>query len=557
LLCILRWREKILEANEYLDVLRKRWVTIVATVAVALLAAGTVLLTMTPIYRASSQVYVAARGGASLDEMIQGSNFTVRKVKSYAELATSPRVLEPVIETVGLDDSVTSLAARIEAEQPADTVLITLSVSDSSPEIAAQTADAIAENLSVVVPDLERFAENTQPPVAISVVRNATVPAQPVSPNATLTIALGMLLGVFAGVGLAFLREALDTKIRSQADVQKLTDASIIGGITFDDEVVDHPLIVQESPGAPRAEAFRRLRTNLQFLEATGDARIFVITSALPGEGKSTTSINLAITLADAGSRVLLVDADLRRPSVSGYLGLEGSVGLTTILIGKVGLADAVQPWGTSTLDILPSGQVPPNPSELLGSPTMAALLGELEDAYDVVIIDTAPLLPVTDGAILAKMTGGAVVVVGAGITHRPQLTEAFGALRTAGTKVLGVVVNRLAPVERPGYAYEGYYTYTPDQASDEPLPSSEVPRHGRRGGVVNRLLADLLRVGGVGRGTVDGRAGHGGAEAATVPDVDSSGAADVVDADDVGPMRRPLASVPRTGHSPRTGARS
>jgi succinoglycan biosynthesis transport protein ExoP len=531
-----------LEVNEYLDVLRKRWVTIAASVVVALLAALAVLLTLTPMYRASSQVYVAARGGTSLNDMIQGSNFTVRKVKSYAELATSPRVLEPVIETVGLDDSVTSLAARVQAEQPADTVLITLNVSDPSPEIAAQTADAIAESLSVVIPELERSADDAKAPVAISLVRSATAPSQPVSPNTTLTIALGLFLGVFAGVGLAFLREVLDTKIRSQGDVQKLTDSSIIGAITFDDGAAGHPLIVQESPGAPRAEAFRRLRTNLQFLEVTGGSRIFVITSALPGEGKSTTSINLAITLADAGSRVLLVDADLRRPSVSGYLALEGSVGLTTVLIGKVGHEDAVQPWGTSNLHVLPSGQVPPNPSELLGSQNMAALLTELGEAYDVVIIDTAPLLPVTDGAILSKMTGGAVVVVGAGITHRPQLTEALGALHTVGAKVLGVVVNRLAPVERTGYGYEGYYTEGPvGSARDEERAgtSGDLPRHRRVQGVFRGLLTSVS---------------WGDTRAVEIDDITPDEPAATADLDGSRPARHPFAPVPKGGQTSRAG---
>jgi capsular exopolysaccharide synthesis family protein len=458
--------------------------TTVATVAAAVL----VHQTMTPVYRASSQVYVAAGGGASLNEMIDGNNFTVGKVKSYAELITSPRVLEPVIETLGLDDTAASLAARVEAEQPPDTVLITITVSDESPDLAARTADEIAHSLSMIVPELERSAGEAAASVTISTVRDAAVPARPVSPNATVFLAIGIFLGAFLGVGLAVLRERLDTRIRTQADVQKLTDASLIGAITFDEDVTDRPLIVQESPHSPRAEAFRRLRTNLQFLEVAGAPRVFVITSALPGEGKSTTSINLAITLADAGARVLLVDADLRRPSVSRYLGLEGSVGLTTVLIGRVRHEDAVQPWGPENLAVLPSGQVPPNPSELLGSTHMSALLAEVGEAYDVVLVDTAPLLPVTDGAILAKMTGGAVVVVGAGITHRPQLTEALAALDTVGAKVLGVVVNRLAPAERSGYGYGGYYAYGPlDAGHDrkkEPR-TGEVPRHWRGKGVL------------------------------------------------------------------------
>jgi succinoglycan biosynthesis transport protein ExoP len=482
-----------LEANEYLNVLRKRWATILVTVVVTVIAAVAILLSITPMYRASSQVYVAVGGGTSLNAMIQGNHFTVGKVKSYAALTTSPRVLEPVIEDLGLDETVTSLAGSVVAEQPSDTVLITITVSDSSPDLAAQTANAIAESLAVVVPELERSAGETAASVTISRIRDATVPSAPVSPNTTLTIALGFLLGAFVGVGLAFLREVLDTKIRTQGDVQKLTDSSIIGTITFDEEAADHPLIVQESPHAPRAEAFRRLRTNLQFLEVAGGPGIFVITSAVPGEGKSTTSINLAITLADAGSRVLLVDADLRRPSVSHYLGLEGSVGLTTVLIGRVKYEDAIQSWGASNLDVLLSGQVPPNPSELLGSQSMAALLAELGDAYDVVIVDTAPLLPVTDGAILAKMTGGAVVVVGAGILHRPQLTEALGTLHTVGAKVLGLVVNRLAPTERAGYGYGGYYTYGPvDSGRDKERARTnvDVPRHGRGKNVLRGLTS-------------------------------------------------------------------
>lgn len=477
-----------MEANEYISVLRKRWATVVATAVATTAAAVLVLLTTTPVYRASSQVYVATGGGASLDEMIDGNSFTVGKVKSYAELITSPRVLEPVIETLGLDDTVTSLAARLEAEQPPDTVLITITVSDESPDLAAQTADEVAHSLSVIVPELEQSAGDAAATVTISTVRDAAVPARPVSPNATVILALGLLLGAFLGVGLAILRETLDTRIRTQTDVQKLTDASIIGAIAFDEDVADRPLIVQESPHAPRAEAFRRLRTNLQFLEVAGGPRVFVITSALPGEGKSTTSINLAITLADAGARVLLVDADLRRPSVSRYLGLEGSVGLTTVLIGRVRHEDAVQPWGSTNLSVLPSGQVPPNPSELLGSTHMSTLIAEVGEAYDVVLVDTAPLLPVTDGAIMAKLTGGAVVVVGAGITHRPQLTEALAALDTVGAKVLGVVVNRLAPTERSGYGYGGYYVYGSHDAGrgERVARTSEVPRHWRGKGVLD-----------------------------------------------------------------------
>jgi polysaccharide biosynthesis transport protein len=211
-----------------------------------------------------------------------------------------------------------------------------------------------------------------------TLLRTATVPTTPTTPNPKRNLELGTLVGLALGFGLALLREVLDTKVRSEADVQKVADASVIARIGYDDDAPQHPLIMQNSPHSHRSEAFRRLRTNLQFLDIADRPKTIVVTSSLPGEGKTTTAINLAITLADAGSRVALVDADLHRPSIADYMGLEGEVGLTTVLIGQADLQDAIQPWGNGNLHVLPSGQVPPNPSELLGSRSMANLLEQL-----------------------------------------------------------------------------------------------------------------------------------------------------------------------------------
>lgn len=178
------------------------------------------------------------------------------------------------------------------------------------------------------------------------------------------------------------------------------------------------------------------------------------MTSSVPGEGKSTVAANLALTLAEAGSRVALVDADLRRPSVADYLGLEGAAGLTTVLIGQATLDDVVQPWGA--LAVLTSGQIPPNPSEMVGSRAMTWVLDELAERYDVVVIDTPPLLPVTDAAILARLTDGALVVAGANGLHRHQLTEALGSLERVGARVLGLVVNRVPDMLPEAYSYYG-----------------------------------------------------------------------------------------------------
>lgn len=463
---------------EYVELFRKRWRWIVAAGATGLLAGIVLTVAGTPIYTSTAQVFVSVRGGDNTADLVQGNTFTTKQVASYAKLVDSPRVLEPVIKELGLDETARTLAEKVTAEAPIDTVLINITAQNDSAEISAATANATAESLARVVADVEKPSSTEPSPVRISTVVEASAPTEPASPSLKINTVLGLLLGLGAGITVAFLREKLDTRIRTQEDVRAVTDSAIIGAISYDESAERLPLIVHESPHSPRSEAFRRLRTNLQFLALDQSRRAIVVTSAIPGEGKSTTSINMAISLADAGTRVVLVDADLRRPSVSKYMGLEGVVGLTTVLIGRVAVEDAIQSWGNENLHVLPSGQVPPNPSELLGSMHMAELVGKLENDYDVVILDTAPLLPVTDGAVLAKLAGGAVIVVGAGVAHRTQVEDAILALSTVDAPVLGIVVNRLPAADRGSY-YRYEYQYQP-VAEDKRGDPRTWPRHGR-----------------------------------------------------------------------------
>ncbi|HEY3438840.1 MAG TPA: polysaccharide biosynthesis tyrosine autokinase [Actinotalea sp.] len=447
-----------MELQDYLAVARKRWVSIIVITTIALGAAVALTLVTTPRFEARSQVFVSVRTGSTTSDLLQGSSFTQKQVKSYTDLVTSPRVLIPVIEHLNLATTPDELAKSVTASSPLDTVLINIVASDVDAQVAADLANTIAQSLATEVTALEK-PEGDVSPVQISTVRAATAPTAPATPNTKLNLALGLLLGLALAIGVAVLREVLDTRIRTEADVRQVTDASVIATITHDEDAEAHPLIVHSHPHSHRAEALRRLRTNLQFLDVAENLQTFVVTSSLPGEGKSTTTINLAITLADAGARVILVDADLRRPSVARYMDLEGSVGLTTVLIGRARLEDVIQPWGNGQLHVLASGQIPPNPSELLGSRAMATLLERLGQQYDVVLIDTPPLLPVTDAAILARVTSGALVVVSSSTLHRQQLTDSLGALETVGARVLGVVLNRVPPKEAGSYSY---YDYSP-----------------------------------------------------------------------------------------------
>lgn len=464
-----------MELRDYLAIVRKRWLMIAAlTAATVALALGLSVLS-TPLYTAQTQIYVSVQGGTTTSDMLQGANFTRQQVTSYTGLVTSPLVLRPVIEDLALDLRVDQLASRTTSGSPANSSLINISVTDESPAVAAALANAVSDEFRRVVADLETPLDSGTSTVKLTMVREATAPGSPSTPNTKLNLALGLVGGLALGLAAAVLRQVLDTKIRDEASVAQVTRSSVVGVIVFDDEAASRPLIVQSDPHSPRAEAFRRLRTNVQFLDVGEAKKTFVVTSALPGEGKSTTTINLAIALAEAGSRVVLVDADLRRPSVAKYLGMEGSAGLTTVLIGRASAEDVVQPWGNGRLSVLPSGQIPPNPSELLGSSAMTALLSELAAAYDVVLLDTPPLLPVTDAAVLAKVTNGALVVVGAGKVHKQQFAEALGSLETVGARVLGVVVNREPRKQGGSYSYYRYGDSSPEAASTGVMPT--VPR--------------------------------------------------------------------------------
>lgn len=462
--------------RDFIRMLR-RGVLLIALCALAGVGtAAAYALLQTPLYSATSKVFIATASSGTVSELQQGSTFTQQAVKSYADVATTSLVLEPVIKEFKLDMTPRELRKSVKASVPLDTVIVEITVTNESSKDAAILADAVSESFSAVVAGLVPETAEGASQVEATLLERAEVATSPLSPNVPRSLIIGGLVGLLVGIGASLLRESLDNRIRGERDVELVTGKPILGGIAYDPKAKERPLIVQDDPRSPRSESFRSLRTNLQFLDFGGRARSFVITSSIQGEGKSTTSANLALALAASGSRVVLIDADLRRPRLASYMGLEGAVGLTDILIGRAELADMLQPWGNGKLSILPAGQIPPNPSELLGSETMSKLLTELESQFDVVLLDAPPLLPVTDAAILTKSAGGAIVVVAAGRTQRSQLKSAIANLDNVGGEVLGLVVTML-PTRGPdayGYGHYGYgYGYGLDEPGSEPAPKT------------------------------------------------------------------------------------
>lgn len=460
-------------------------------VALSVLAISAVLtLLSTPQYTSSTQFFISTADSASTAQLAQGGTFTQQRVKSYSELLKAPKLLDPVIAQSGVSDKPGALAGKITATTPPDTVLLDVTVTDPSPAKARDIAQAIAEVFPTVVADLERVSPTADSPVKVTLLREPTQSDAPVSPRPLRNLALGLVLGVLLGFGASLLKQLLDTKLRSKEDVEALTETVVLGGIPFDADADKHPLIIQADPHAGRAEAFRALRTNLQFVDATNHPRVIVVTSSIAGEGKSTTAANLALAMAESGASVCVVEGDLRRPRLLTYLGLEGSVGLTDVLIGRYELDDVLQPFGAHSLTVLGAGATPPNPSELLGSTSMRTVLDDLRHRYDYVLIDGAPVLPVTDSTVLTRLADGAIIVAGSGVVSKDQFDHALETFETVNGTVLGIVLNRVPRQARGGY-YDYRYEYRPE-ATGKPAEGRR-RRRGRSEADTTRPRKDLV----------------------------------------------------------------
>lgn len=446
-----------MELSDSVRLLRKNWLVILLSTVAGLGLAFGYTVTRTPVYESTSVIFVSTQAGSTIAELQQGSNFTQARMNTYVGLVTTPSVLEPVITDLGIDMTPEDLAKRTKAGAGLNSTLINITVEDADPSRAALLANEIGNSLAATVPRLEPEASDGSSAVRLSSVSAARPALSPSSPNAPLNLGVGLIVGIALGLGAAIIRMSLDNRVRTPRDAEQILKAPSVGAIAFDAKAKERPLIVHVDPLSPRAESFRALRTNLQFLDMGGRSS-FVITSSIPSEGKSTTTINLAIALADAGKRVALIDTDLRKPKVAEYLGIEGGAGLTDVLIGRAEVNDVMLPWGGRSLYVLPAGKIPPNPSELLGSARMGALISMFERDFDVVLCDAPPLLPVTDAAILARVTSGSLMVIAAGRTTRHQLTLAAEALGAVSAKLAGFVMS-MVPTRGPD-SYYGAYGY-------------------------------------------------------------------------------------------------
>jgi len=426
---------------EYALLLRRHRLVVLAALVLGLGAAVAYLVVATPLYTASSRVYISANtGGAAVSELNQGSAFTLQSASTLAGVAASPIVLERAITVLGTDETVDELAARVEVTVPEATTLLDVAVVDDDPVRAAATADAIASAFEEVLEhELATSQGDGTPALSARTIAPASVPEGPSEPRPFVVLGVGVLAGLGLGVALAVLRSVLDTRVRGSYDAEAVTGLPWLGAVLRHPRAATRPLVVHADPHGPETESIRRIRASLDYVLVRSERTALMVTSAGPSEGKSYTAANLAATVAETGKSVVLVDADLRRPRVDHYFGVEGGAGLSDLLVGRAELADVLQPWGDTGLTVLASGAVPPNPAELLGTPAMEAVLADLQERFDLVVLDAPPTLLVADTAVMSKHAD-VLLVVADGRVRRAEVTGAVRSLHAVGARLVGVV---------------------------------------------------------------------------------------------------------------------
>ena len=500
---------------------RRKWLVITAMILTTLVAVG-VTAFQTPIYSASSQVLVQPRGQDGLFEN-QIVNLDDRAIQTETQVIEGEAVQQQVQAELGLAEP----PPDANATAVGDTDVISITVRDANATNAATYADAYAAayidvrreqavnellaasaEVQTAIDELEtqlaelddddpsRSALATQ--IAnfnttldqlrvdaalrtggASVIKSAEIPTDPVEPTPARTAVLAAVVGLLIGLGAALIVDHRDNKVRSEDDLELLSGRPVLAVVPVDPPPDNRPIALSR-PATGAVEAYRGLRTNVQFLELDQAVSVIQVTSSMAGEGKTTTSANLAVVLAQAGHRVALLDADLRRPRIHEMLDIPQVPGFTDLLLGAEArdTVSYLDTNGGSRLSVYPSGSVPANPSELLNGRRTKRLLSEMGKHYDFVIVDSASLLPMSDSVGLASAVDGVIVVAQAGRITDDNVVDSLGRLEHASAPVLGMVLNQAAKSTVDSYNSGGHPSATPrpptDGTFENPRPTAE-----------------------------------------------------------------------------------
>ncbi|MDP4179691.1 MAG: polysaccharide biosynthesis tyrosine autokinase [Bacillota bacterium] len=418
-----------------------------------------------PIYRAETTLFLGKEkdkiGALSLLDLQVNSQLVV----DYREILKSRLVAENIQSKLGVD--IKTFQNNVDVMTVKDSRIFKISYDDSDPKLACNVVNELGTIIMQLASDIIEVKN-------VKVIDTAKIPTDPIKPNKKMNVALAGLLGLILGVSIIYLMEFIDHTFKKPEEVERKLDLNVIGTIpTFeggkrgkkkakDNKVLEEEylknLITTNNPKAAASEAFRELRTNLQYKSVDKDMKVLIVTSPSLGDGKTVTTVNMAITLAQSGKKVLVIDADLRKPKVHSYFGLKNNEGLTNILANdkEIKKINVLQKEGIANLYILTSGPIPPNPSEILSSSKMKMIVEQLKADYDIIFIDTPPVGQVTDAAILSTIADGSIIVLASGQTRIEMAKRAKKALESINASIIGTVLTKIDNRS----AYYQYYRY-------------------------------------------------------------------------------------------------
>lgn len=458
-----------LTLHDYIAVLRKRRWIVIGIVCGCIFAAGFLTVQATPVYEGEAKLFVGQQQ-VQVGQLTEGStvvDLSGKLLKSYTEILRTRPIAQAAIDSdEQLSGDADDLAARIRADAILDTQVIRLSYRDADPRVAARTVNAVGRAFANQIRDIEvPVGDDDSPAIRVSVVEPALPPEAPVSPDPVRNLLLAGILGVMLGVGAAFLAETLDTGIKSREDAEAASESPVL--VTVPLARKGHTSVPGKHADPAVMESYRKLRGAIQYVALDADIRTVLVTSPNAGDGKTSVATNLAIAYAQAKVPTVLIDADLRNPRLHEIFRVKHHRGLSHVLSERAGIEEVVLRTRIPTLSLITAGAVPPNPSELLSSQRLTNLLKEVEKTFEVVVIDSAPVLPVADTVGISSRVEGTLVVVRGKQTKRSDLLETKSTITGTGGRVLGLALVGSSDDGRSPNYYYGYGRYVRGPAAD------------------------------------------------------------------------------------------
>lgn len=457
-----------MQLEDLIRLVKHRWLPMLVVLLVTVTAAVAWTESRPREYTARASGIVATNNSQDIAQSYSGTILAQTVAKSYLLLFTSRGVAEAVIADLGLQMTPEQLIGRIDATLPADTTTIRVDARAPTPTEARDIANAVVRATSEQIETIQGSGADATAVVKLVPVEPAGLPTSQSYPSRIRYYGAGLVLGALLALGWGVLRERTDTKVRGLAEAESVAGAPALGIVPATKNLGEAPRELDGRAGRSAAEAFRQMRTNLRFVAVDEPPRAIVVTSSVAGEGKSTVAANLARVIASGGQQVILIDGDLRRPTLHQIFDLDQSAGLSQVVAGTLELGEALQATRHPGLHVLTAGRIPHNPSELVGSNRMRALLQRLREDY-LVVIDSPPLLPVTDAALLTAAADGALLVARSGVTRRAHLAQAARNLRAVDSPLLGLVINGVGTGRRASRNGYGYYAGTAESYHQVP----------------------------------------------------------------------------------------